>query len=331
MAAGVEAHAGCRSLVRLSSVAAAVGAVPILRNVTLHLQRGEILGLLGPNGAGKTTTLSVVLGLTAPSTGTVRVLGLDPASHGVQVRALTGALPERGGFYGWMTAPDYLAFFARLYGVERHPGEIADRLAQVGLAPQPAQRIETFSHGMRQRLGLARALLADPPLILLDEPTSGLDPRGRHEVHDLLRSLARNGTGILLSTHLLDDVERLCDRITVISAGATVAEGTVHELAANAPDDAAPPQNADRYRLRLGGRGEALPLPAGVAMVGRDGEWCTVEVARSDDPSTIWRELMFLGWRVREIRQVENGGSELERLYLRLTGETDAVRSTVAV
>jgi ABC-type multidrug transport system ATPase subunit len=178
------------ALMELRSVAAQIEGIPILRDVSLRVRSGEIVGLLGPNGAGKTTSLFVALGMVAPSAGAVQVLGLDPVQDGVQVRALTGVLPERGGFYGWMNAPDYLTYFARLHGRERSPGDIADRLMQVGLAPRPGQRIDTFSHGMRQRLGLARALPADPCLLLLDEPTGGLDPRGRREIHDLLRSLA---------------------------------------------------------------------------------------------------------------------------------------------
>jgi ABC-2 type transport system ATP-binding protein len=317
---------GADELLDLRSVAAEIGGVRILRDVTMRIRRGEIVGLLGPNGAGKTTTLSVALGLVVPSAGSVRVLGLDPVPYATQVRALVGALPERGGFYGWMTAPDYLAFFARLYGVERGPSEIADRLAQVGLAPKPAQRIETFSHGMRQRLALARALLAAPRLVLLDEPTSGLDPRGRREIHDTLRSLADDGVGILLSTHLLDDIERLCDRIAVIAAGVTVAEGTLRELAAEVPDAAAP-RCGDRYRLRLRTAGEVPPRPpVGTSILDREGDWCVIEIAPAETPDLVWRELMFLGWQIREIHRLEDGGSALERLYLRLTAGYDVRR-----
>lgn len=311
------------ALLELRSVAAQIEGIPILRDVSLRVQSGEIVGLLGPNGAGKTTSLFVALGMVAPSAGAVQVLGLDPVRDGVQVRALTGVLPERGGFYGWMNAPDYLTYFARLYGWERGPGDVAERLAQVGLAPRPGQRIDTFSHGMRQRLGLARALLADPRLLLLDEPTGGLDPRGRREIHDLLRSLARDGVGVLMSTHLLDDVERLCDRIAVIAGGATVAEGTIGELVSHAPEAAAL-RGGDRYRLRLGEAGEEPPPPPGVSIVDREGEWRTVELDRSEMPEAVWRALMLAGWRVREIHRLTDGGSALERLYLRLTAGDDA-------
>jgi ABC-2 type transport system ATP-binding protein len=308
-------------LLRFRSVAAEIAGVPILRDVSLRVRRGEIVALLGPNGAGKTTTLSVALGLIAPSSGTVRILGHDPTDRGEQVRALIGTVPERGGFYDWMTAPAYLGFFARLHGVERDSGDIAERLQQVGLAARRGQHIATFSHGMRQRLALARALLADPLLLLLDEPTGGLDPRGRREVHELLRRLAGDGLGIVLSTHLLDDVERLCDRVAVISRGATVAEGHVREL--TAANDAPARRTVERYRLRVDGIGEVSRLPAGISVIDREGDWCTVEIAVPEAPEAVWRELMFLGWRVREIHWIGSGGSALERLYLRLTTAND--------
>jgi len=313
-------------LVELRSVEAQRGGVKILRNVTLTVGAGEIYGLIGPNGAGKTTTLAVVVGLLAPAAGSIRGLGLDPVRQAASVHARTGIMPERGGFYDWMTPSEYLGFFARLYGCERAPDEIGERLAQVGLSARPDQPIETLSHGMRQRLGLARALIPDPDLRVLDEPTNGLDPRGRREIHALLMALSQDrGIGILMSTHILDDVERLCDRIGIIAGGITVAEGAVHELASIGRDLAAPERDGiDCYRLRLGDRGEDVAsygAPAAVSLLGREGDWCTVGVASKDAPEVVWRELMFLGWPVREIQRVDKGGasSGLERLYLELT------------
>src|SRR5262249_38096697 len=153
------------------------------------------------------------LGLLAPDAGTVRVFGHDPRREARAVHANLGVLPEQGGFYDWMTAERFLRFFAQLYGRSLCAAELHDRLDRVGLAPRVGQRIGSYSRGMRQRLGLARALLLEPPLLILDEPTSGLDPRGRRDIHDILLGLAERGAGILLSTHLLDDVDRLCRRI----------------------------------------------------------------------------------------------------------------------
>lgn len=312
-------------LVELRSVAIQRGGTKILRDVTITVKAGEIYGLIGPNGAGKTTTLAVVVGLLAPAAGSARVLGLDPVRQAEAVRARTGVMPERGGFYDWMTASAYLCFFGRLHGREHTLDAVGDRLAQVGLPGRGDQPIATFSHGMRQRLGLARALIADPDLLVLDEPTSGLDPRGRREIHELLMALSRDrGTGILISTHLLDDVERLCTRIGIIAGGITVAEGSIQELSGKGKDLATEQDGLDRYRLRLGNpRAAALSfaLLRGVSLLSRDGEWCTLGIPSDEAPEMVWRELMFLGWPVREIQRVEKAGigSGLERLYLDLT------------
>jgi ABC-2 type transport system ATP-binding protein len=305
--------------VDVRSIAVELGGTPILRDVTFRLGRGEVMGLLGPNGAGKTTTIAAVLGLIPPSGGAIRVFGLDPFRHGPRVRSQLGALPERGGFYGWMTASAYLTFFARLYGIEFAPEEVEQRLNQVGLQPRQGQRIETFSHGMRQRLALARALLGDPELLVLDEPTSGLDPRGRREVHDLLLGLAQSGVGILLCTHLLDDVERLCDGVTIIAQGRTIeSERTVDLPRSPASSE---PGKAVRYRLRVAEPGELSPLPNGVSLLECRGQEYTVELAGTT-PEAAWRELMLTGWRLREIERLDDCGSALEGLYLRLTAES---------
>jgi ABC-2 type transport system ATP-binding protein len=155
-------------------------------------------------------------------------------------------LTERNGFYDWITAEEYLGFFAELYGHRLATAELRDRLALVGLELRPGQRIGTFSRGMRQRSGLARALIADPALLILDEPTNGLDPRGRRDIHDVLIGLAGRGVGILLCTHLLDDVDLLRHRIGVIVEGRTVAEGTIAELVRTTGHSA-------RFRVRLAG------------------------------------------------------------------------------
>jgi ABC-2 type transport system ATP-binding protein len=268
-----------------------------------------------------------VVGLLVPTAGSARIFGLDPIRQAEAVRARTGVMPEHNGYYDWMTASQYLGFFARLYGCECPPEEIGERLAQVGLSAPRDQPIETFSHGMRQRLGLARALIGDPELLVLDEPTNGLDPRGRREIHELLLTLSRKcGIGVLISTHLLDDVERLCDRISIIAGGVTVADGAVHELASMGRDLATAEQiGGDRYRVRLGDRGvEAASkrLPAGVSLLNCEGEWCTVALAPGGSPELVWRELMFLGWPIREIQRLDTfTSSSLERFYLKLTGD----------
>jgi ABC-2 type transport system ATP-binding protein len=288
-----------------------IGAAEILHDVRLSLRPGEIYGLIGPNGAGKSTTIAAALGLLRRESGAVAVFGRDPEREPEAVRAHLGVLLEQNGLYGWMTAADYLTFFARLHGRDVDLAAIGKRLDAVGLGARPRQAVGTFSHGMRQRLGLARALIGDPALLILDEPTNGLDPRGRREMHDVLLGLAADGVGVLLSTHLLDDVERLCDRVGIIVGGRTVAEGKITDLIQAQ-------QHLPRFRLRLAGE----PPPPGsnpvghVSVVGRNGDWWTVDLDAATAAEAAWRELLFRGWPVTEIHRASGG---LEELYLRLT------------
>jgi ABC-2 type transport system ATP-binding protein len=204
---------------------------PILHDVQLQMAEGQIYGLLGPNGAGKSSTLSVLTGLRPATAGAVTVAGRDPWRERVATHREIGVLPEEMGFYGWMSADDYLVWFAALYGRKLSRAEAGGRLAQMGLQAADRRPIATYSRGMKQRLGLARALLNEPRLLILDEPTNGLDPRGRREIHDILLELSRGArVGVLLCTHLLDDVERLCSRVGIIHQGRTVLEGELAEL-----------------------------------------------------------------------------------------------------
>ncbi len=301
-------------LIEIDKLRISLGGAAILHDVHLALGEGEIYGLIGPNGAGKSTTIAVALGLLKPDAGLVRVFGKDPRVAAHEVYGRLGALPEQNGFYDWMSAEEYLAFFAALH--ERHFGlnEMRRRLSAVGLEPRPQQVIGTYSRGMRQRLGLARALIADPQLLILDEPTNGLDPRGRRDIHDILINLARRGVGILLCTHLLDDVDRLCRRVGIIVNGRTVAEGAIADLIRNENQPV-------RFRLRLTGEPPVTldgddHKNAPVSVVAHEGEWCIVDLDPDVTPDTAWRELLFRGWPIAEIRR-ESGG--LEDLYLALT------------
>jgi ABC-2 type transport system ATP-binding protein len=221
-----------------------------------------------------------------------------------------GVLPERSGFYEWMNAQDYLAWFARLYGARPMRSEIAARLARVGLDGGDRRVIATYSRGMKQRLGLARALLHRPQLLILDEPANGLDPRGRREMHDLLLECNRHdGVGILLYTHSLEDVERLCTRIGILHRGRTVLEGALSELVAAA-------DGAGCYRLHLRAELPSVPLPPNVELIGQQNEWVRVKLNGNRQPDDIWRGLLAAHWPIVAI-QPET--SPLEDLYLRHT------------
>jgi ABC-2 type transport system ATP-binding protein len=302
-------------LITIEALRLCIGNTPILHDVRLSLDCGEIYGLLGPNGAGKSTTIAAAVGLLRPESGTIAVLGKDPRREPDAIRSQSGILLEQNGFPDWMTAPRYLAFFARLHGRELDANAIGRRLDAVGLQPRAGQTIGTFSRGMRQRLGLARALIGDPTLLILDEPTNGLDPRGRREMHDILLGLAERGVGILLCTHLLDDVERLCRRVGFIVAGRTVAEGAIADLVRSEGRLA-------RFRLRLDGQPSApIDQVRHVKVIARERDWWVVDLDGATRPEAAWRELLFSGWPIAEIR---GDGGGLEELYLALTDRSAA-------
>ncbi len=201
----------------------------------LEVRAGEIFGLLGQNGAGKTTTILMLLGLTEPSGGSARVVGLDPTRHPLEVKRRVGYLPDAVGFYGNMTGRENLRYTARLNGLAGDEAEAAISIAveHVGLSDRADTRTDTYSRGMLQRLGIADALLKDPDVLILDEPTASIDPIGVEDVLRLLRQLVRErGITILLSSHLLNQVQSVCDRVGIFAFGELIGVGTVPELAA---------------------------------------------------------------------------------------------------
>jgi ABC-2 type transport system ATP-binding protein len=209
------------------------GEAKAVDGISFSVGRGEIFGLLGPNGAGKTTTILMMLGLTDVSDGEVRVLGLDPAREPLKVKGRIGYLPDSVGFYDNMSAAENLAYTARLMGIDRaeRQARVADALARVRLADVANKRVGTFSRGMRQRLGLAEILMKRAEVAILDEPTSGLDPQATEELLDMIRGLKAAGVTVLLSSHLLDRVQKVCDRVALFQRGKIALLGTVSELA----------------------------------------------------------------------------------------------------
>jgi ABC-2 type transport system ATP-binding protein len=210
------------------------GDLVAVDSLDLEIAAGEIFGLLGQNGAGKTTTILMLLGLTEPTSGKARVVGLDPARHPLAVKRRVGYLPDAVGFYGGLTGRENLRYTARLNGLAGHESEarIEEVLGQVGMASRADTKAETYSRGMLQRLGIADALVKDPEILILDEPTAAIDPIGVVEILDLLRELAdEERITILLSSHLLSQVQSTCDRVGIFAAGRLIGVGTVPELA----------------------------------------------------------------------------------------------------
>ena len=236
--------------------------VSALEGLDLSISTGEVFGLLGPNGSGKTTTIKLLLGLIRATRGDAFVLGRDPGD--LAVRARVGYLPEETYLWKFLTADETMTFIGRLFGLSA--SEIAKRsdrlLAQVGLSHARGRRLGEYSKGMARRLGLAQALINDPELVILDEPTSGLDPVGSAEVKDLILSLKAAGKTVLLSSHLLADVEDVCDRIAILHRGRLAEQGRVADLLSDDKRLMVELQSPDAATIA------AVKAAAGAALVG---------------------------------------------------------------
>jgi ABC-2 type transport system ATP-binding protein len=207
-------------------------AVVAVRDVSFRVEAGQVYGLLGPNGSGKSTTLKIILGLISPTRGRTEIFGR--ASSQVSSRAAVGFLPESPYFYRHLTAVETLRFYAKLCGL--HGRQLASRIDEllelVGLTAARDRRLRGYSKGMLQRIGLAQALINDPKLLVLDEPTAGVDPAGARDIRDLLLQLKERGVTVLLSSHLLGQVQEVCDRVSILAHGGLVREGRLHDLLA---------------------------------------------------------------------------------------------------
>ncbi|MBM3549812.1 MAG: ABC transporter ATP-binding protein [Alphaproteobacteria bacterium] len=269
----------------------------------LGIGRGEIFGLLGPNGAGKTTTILMLLGLTDVSEGTVRVAGFDPAREPLAVKRRVGYLPDAVGFYDGMTAFENLAYSARLMGLDRKDSRerIAAALTRVRLSGSADARVATFSRGMRQRLGLADILLKRPEVAILDEPTSALDPQSTHELLQMIREMKADGMTILLSSHLLDRVQSVCDRVALFNRGRIALIGSVPELARSVLG------GGYAIEIEAAGEGvvETLSSIQGVRRVTREGGHlyraeCDVDCRSAAAAALVGRGVSLLRLAVRE-------------------------------
>ena len=200
-------------------------------SLSLSVPKGEVFGLLGPNGSGKTTTLGMLLGLLAPTSGSVRLFGHDVQRGREHLLLRVGAIVEAPGFFPYLSGRDNLLYFQGITG-RSDPGEVRRLLELVGLGPRATSKFSTYSTGMKQRLGVAYALLGDPELVVLDEPTNGLDPAGIAEMRVLIRDLGARGRTVILSSHLLHEVEQTCDHVAILSKGRLITQGRVNDLVA---------------------------------------------------------------------------------------------------
>lgn len=272
--------------------------VDALRGVDLQVPKGVVYGLLGPNGAGKSTLLRIVLGLVRASGGGCQLFGANPDAR---VRRRVGALIESPALYPFLTATRMIELLAKTSGISA-PGA-ADLLARVGLTEAAHRRVRSFSLGMKQRLAVASALIGKPELLIFDEPTNGLDPGGIQEMRSLMRDLARDGTTVILSSHLMEEVQKTCDRVAILNHGAVVAEGAVPELLAA----------SGALMLR------ASPIDAALKVLGPRGRLAGDMIAADiprDASAGVIRELVTAGVDVHEARWSEQS---LEDLFLSVT------------
>jgi ABC-2 type transport system ATP-binding protein len=275
------------------------GSIAAVDGISFTVGRGEIFGLLGPNGAGKTTTILMMLGLTEVTDGSVSVLGHNPAREPLQVKRKVGYLPDTVGFYDHMTALDNLRYTAALIGIETDVRDqrINAALDRVGLGDVGIKRVGAFSRGMRQRLGLAEILMKDVSIAILDEPTSGLDPHATAELLETIRSLKHDGVAVLLSSHLLERVQSVCDRVALFNAGRIALLGTVPELARQVLGGG--------YNVEVEADGEGLAL--------RFSELAGVKAVDQAGPSR-YRLLADRDVRPQAAAVVVNAGGQLRRL-----------------
>jgi ABC-2 type transport system ATP-binding protein len=282
-------------------------AILAVDHLELRVRRGEVYGFLGPNGAGKTTTLRMLLGLVRPTSGEAAVLGAPPGSP--QGLARIGAMVEAPAFYPYLSGRDNLRVLARYAGVGEDRVDAV--LGEVRLSARANDRSATYSQGMKQRLGVAAALLKDPELLILDEPTNGLDPAGMAEMREFIRSLAEGGRTVVLSSHLMGEIEQVSDRVGVIRSGSLIAEGTVEELRGRAGLRVRAEPLAEAARLI-----DALPNVEDVTSV--DG-LLEVAVDTSEAPA-VNRALVEAGIAVSELYAQK---ASLEDVFLELTTSED--------
>ncbi len=288
------------------------GPVNAISDLDLAVRRGEVYGFIGPNGSGKTTTIGMCLGLMHPTSGSVRVFGQKVTPRETRALRGVGSLMGTPGMVPSMSGRKNLRLLARMRP-EIDDVRVEEVLDFVGLTQAAGRRVKGYSLGMRQRLGLGAALLHRPELLILDEPTNGLDPAGMREIRELLRRLADDGVTVFLSTHLLHEVEQVCDRVTMLAKGRQVAQGPVAQLLGG----------AETVRVRLAEvalAAKALNSLPGVTAVRPKGQWLEVEGMASK------AVVVHLVERGLVPEEVTNGRADLESVFLNLTGDSEGAR-----
>lgn len=292
------------------------GSLAALSDLSLNIAEGDIFGFIGPNGAGKTTTMRILATLLKPSQGLARIDGLDVTKKGKDVRRRVGYMPDFMGVYDDLKVFEYLEFFAAAFNIERkkRQGIVEGVLELTDLQSKKAMSVDSLSRGMQQRLGLARVLIHDPKVLILDEPASGLDPRARIEIRELLRELKRMGKTIMISSHILSELEEICDHVGIIEQGRLVFSGTMDQIkqrmGVNSQIRIQVADNRDKAMEVL----QALPH---VAKVEPESDYLTVHLAEGQvNDGTIARTLVQAGLNLLTL---ETQQMKLDDAFLQLT------------
>ncbi|HLH51841.1 MAG TPA: ABC transporter ATP-binding protein [Roseiarcus sp.] len=298
-------------IVRAQALTKRYGSTLAVDRLDLAIEEGEVFGLLGPNGAGKTTTILMLLGLTEPTSGFARVAGFDPLRQPLEVKRRAGYMPDQLGFYDDLSGAANLRYIARLVGLSSREADarIAQALERVRLSEAAEKRVKTYSRGMRQRLAVAEILMKRASLAILDEPTSGLDPQSTREFLDLIRSLKADGVTIMLSSHLLDQVQSICDRVALFSRGKIGLMGRVSDLLSEVLGGS----HVIRVEAEGAGLEEAVAKVPGVTRVAREDGQLVVE-AKGDLRAAIARAVVEAGG---SLTMIAAGHASLADVYAR--------------
>ncbi len=285
-------------------------------DISMEVERGEMFALLGPNGAGKTTTMNMMMGFIFPTAGSVRLFGYDVFNNGKEARHRIGFMPEELGLYDVLTAYQHMDFYGRLFNIPRRRREkkIDELLELVGLLHRKNTRVREYSHGMRQRLGIAQALINDPDLLILDEPTSGLDPRASYTVRDIITSLTERDITLFLSSHLLHEVQEICESVAIINKGQLIRKDTIENLVREFRIEG---MHITLTCLNLDNDiVETVQGMAGVHSVEAFGNTLTALVDTEDTAADLNAAVVNRGGRVT---RMEESTPDLEDIFLRLT------------
>ncbi len=296
-------------MIEVENLTKMYGDFKALDGLSLKVEENDVFGYLGPNGAGKTTTINLMIGMLQPTSGSIRIADIDVEKNPLEVKKICGYLPENVGFYDHMTAKQNLLYFSEFYGFSKQETVriIDDLFELVGIADAANKKVGEFSRGMKQRLGLAQALLNDPKVIFLDEPTSGLDPQGAADFREIIRDLKKEGKTIFFSSHILSEVKEVCETVGIINKGKLVAKGKIEEFNQNVTIVVETEPSIDASILE----------PFGNVKV-KDSQ--IIVEAEKDCRIEISKTLVQKGYIIKELHLME---PSLEEIYLRIVQEEE--------